>query len=73
MTQPNSHSSEYAYLEYAVTGLRGCISRSAEPFVDDVGDLVEFWMAGQNLQAKSYFLYHTNYVTGIGKDDIYIV
>lgn len=73
MTQPNSNSFDYSYFNRAMTGLRGCISRASNPFVDDFGNEIEFWMPDQNRWARSYFFYHTNYITGIGKDDIYIV
>ena len=73
MTNVNSPFSEYEYLSRAITGLRGCIERTWEPIVDDFGDEVEFWVPNQNRWAVAYFKYHSNYITGIGKDDIYIV
>ena len=61
------------YANLANTGLRGCVVRPSEPFVDDFGNLTEFYMPNQNLWAKSYYCYHTAYVTGIDRDDLYIV
>lgn len=61
------------YLNRANTGLRGCVARVAEPYVDDFGNEVLFWMPNQNRWGRSYFYYHSGYLTGVGKDGIYIV
>lgn len=71
LTSTNLNYSDF--YNRANTGLRGCVERASGSYVDDFGNEICFWMAAQNLWARSYFLYHTSYTTGIGKDDIYIV
>lgn len=65
---------DYSYTNEASTGVRGCISRCSSPFVDDFGNELDYATISTGaLRARSYFIYNTNYTTGIGKDDIYIV
>ena len=61
------------WFNYANVGLRGCVIRPSDPFVDDFGNLIEFYMPGQNLWAKGWYRFHTSYHTGFDKDDLYIV
>lgn len=62
-----------AWYNLASTGLRGAVVRPSSSIVDDYGNLIEFYMPGQNLWARGWFYYHTSCHSGYGIESIYIV
>ena len=72
-TLPSGTKNKPQWYNYAAVGLRGCVTRTSEPFTDDFGNLIEFWMPNQNRFGAVWYMYHTSYHTGHGKDTLYIV
>lgn len=61
----------HSYINVASVGLKGCIFRCND-IVDDFGNSINILCLGPaTVWNRLYFLYFTNYITGIDKDNIH--